>query len=178
MLALSTFISSVDSDEKKVRLLLSALAPSVRYYDEATQELTLSGTLCVLLFDFLLVVGHAVEDAVPMTVAVAPNVAEYGVLLAAALEKDSPQIPVGFMTLVDNRYMLVQGAGVDASSRVYDSQEGTWQAKLVVPPVCSLTVSLPAIYLNSVAAFTPHQRFAHAFKAGRINLATKEAPGV
>jgi len=168
MLELKHLIASVDSDEKKIRLLFTALPAGKYLQGHEHDDLTLAGVLLALLFDFLLVIGKPIEDALPIVLALEPRVANYAKRLEKDLAADTPRVLPAFMSLIDNRFVNFSYGAADTT--VYDSLEGVWINALQVPPVCSLSVSLPAMYLSSVAAYTSHQRFAHAFKAGRIQL--------
>jgi hypothetical protein len=169
-LQIDRLVGSLDSDAKKVRLLINNLPDVV---SDDGLSVNMAGTLAVLVFDFLLLIGKQVEDALPIVQEFMLPIGVYAEHLESGLDSNARVLPA-FMTILDNRFVTMDFAQPVVSAYhyggVFDSETGAKHTEVRVPPVCSLSLSLPAMYLSSVAMFTPHQAVAQAYKEGRLAL--------
>jgi hypothetical protein len=171
MINLSKFVGSLDSSDKRVRLLINSLPEElVRVPGKNEYELTLTGVMATLIFDFLMVIGKSVEEAQPVVDVYIDDIDIYCKILQKTLDSNVAEgirIPMAFLHILDNRFVTLSYVGGKVAG-LYDIETDTHLPKLLTPPICSLGVALPALYLNSVAMLTRHMAYANAFKSGKI----------
>ena len=145
-------------------------------FDSTSTTLSIPETVVLLVCDFLKETG--MEQYAAAVKLCQSEIEGYAQNLTSALERHQAgkfaTIPWMFISIIDNNYIGLQVTGVPTKSLgLWHIVDGTRLHNPPTPPIFTMTISIAAIFLKTVAKHYGYTEAAEAFVKGELTCRKK-----